>query len=514
MSKKLLRSTFLFGIMTSVSRVLGFVRDIVFGYFFGASSSFDAFLLAFRIPNLFRRLVAEGAFAQAFVPTLSEYKVKESKDAVFDFLAAVTGALASFLVVLTVLGILFSPFIISLFAPGFSEDGGRHELATLMLRITFPYLFLVSIVALLSAVLNCYGSFAAPAFAPVFLNIALIFAAFYLVPLNDMGVTALAWGVVLGGILQLIFIVPFLYKKNLLFIPRLNWSHPGVKQVMLLMAPALLGVGVHQINILVNTIFASFLETGSISWLYYSDRLMELPLGVFGVAIATVVLPSLSKQHTRKTTKEFSNTLDWALRLVLLCGLPSMIGLYFLAGPIISTLFHHGEFTKLDVFNAGLSLEAYAVGLLSLMLVKVLASAYYSRKDIKTPVKIAIYTMIFNLVLCGALIGPLAHAGLALASSIAALFNAIWLFSNLYKNKVYSPQSGWGWLLIQLTMACTILLVVILSLCPELEVWHTFSRGMRVYKLAEIISLSSIAYFATLFVTGLRTRHLLANVAS
>ncbi|MDX5298372.1 MAG: murein biosynthesis integral membrane protein MurJ, partial [Gammaproteobacteria bacterium] len=359
--------------MTLLSRVLGLIRDMVIARYFGAGAGADAFFVAFKIPNFLRRLFAEGAFSQAFVPVLSEYRQRQSLSDVKRLVDAVAGVLGMVLLVITLLAMLGAPALTAVFAPGFYGDDGRFELASDMLRITFPYLFLISLTAFAGAILNSYDRFAVPAFTPVLLNLAMIGAAIFLAPRMDTPVMALAWGVLLAGLLQLFFQLPFLLRLGLLPRPRLDYGHDGVKRILRLMTPALFGVSVSQINLLLDTVLASFLQTGSVSWLYYSDRLAELPLGVFGIAIATVILPSLSRKHADQAPERFAATMDWAVRMVLLIGLPAMLALGVLAEPLLATLFHYGAVTERDILMSTQSLRAYAAGLLAFMLVKVLA---------------------------------------------------------------------------------------------------------------------------------------------
>lgn len=377
MSIHLLKSTALIGAMTFISRVLGFIRDMVVAHFFGANLGLDAFVVATKIPNFLRRLFAEGAFSQAFVPTLSHYKTLESHEAVQTFVNRVSGCLFLSLLVVTLLGMLLAPVFIFLFAPGFAStgvgvsgstgEGARFILATDMLRITFPYLLFISLTALAGGILNSYGRFAAPAFTPVFLNVVMIITAIWLAPHLEQPITALAWGFFFGGLVQLLFQYPFLKRIHL--VPKLDfhWKDKGVQRILTLMVPAILGVSVNQLNLMLSSVFASFLPVGSVSWLYYAERLMEFPLGGFGVALATVVLPRLSRHHVKEAHQEFSSTLDWGLRWVLLVGLPASVGLFFLAGPLLTTLFQSGKFTDHDVMMSQSCLMAYAIGVMGFM---------------------------------------------------------------------------------------------------------------------------------------------------
>ncbi len=515
MSRSLLKSTAVVSAMTMISRVLGFVRDVVFATFFGVGAGTDAFFVAFKIPNFFRRLFAEGAFSQAFVPVLSEYKTKHGQTAVRELVGAVTGALGLVLLGLTLLVVLISPVVTGIFAPGFIDDPAKFGLASEMLRITFPYLFFISLTALAAGVLNTYGHFAVPAFTPVWLNVVLIGAAVWAAELADPPVVALAWGVFVAGLVQLLFQLPSLLRLGVLALPRPDWHHEGVRRILRLMLPALFGSSVAQINLLLDTVIASFLVTGSVSWLYYSDRLVEFPLGVFGIALATVILPSLSTRHAEADSEAFAGMLDWAVRWVMLIALPASIGLVILAGPMLATLFGHGEFGAEDVRMATLSLMAYGLGLTGFMLVKVLAPGFYSRQDTKTPVRIGIYAMVANMGLNVAFVVPMVlagvpgpHAGLALATAASAFLNAGLLFRTLRAEGFYRATPGWPRFLLQLGLSCGALAVFLLWAAGPLADWLALGPWERGGRLAAVIGGAAVVYFAVLFATGVRPRHL------
>ncbi|QJD72372.1 murein biosynthesis integral membrane protein MurJ [Marinobacterium sp. LSUCC0821] len=495
--------------MTMISRVLGLIRDVVVAGYFGASGASDAFFVAFKIPNFLRRLFAEGAFAQAFVPVLSEYRTQRDLDAVRLLVAKTAGSLGSVLLVVTFLGSVGSPLLAMLFAPGFYMSGSpSYDLAAEMLRITFPYLMLISLTAFAGAILNSYQRFAVPAFTPVLLNLCLIGSAVYLSPLFDPPIMALAWGVLMAGAVQLIFQMPFLARLRLLPMPQSGWKDEGVRRILRLMLPALFGVSVAQINLLLDTVLASFLQTGSVSWLYYSDRLAELPLGVFGIAIATVILPSLSRKHAEKSGEQFAQMLDWAVRMVLLIGLPAALALILLAEPLLTTLFHYGQMSDRDVEMAAMSLRAYGVGLLAFMLIKVLAPGYFSRQDTKTPVKIAVKAMVANMVFNLMLIVPLAHAGLALATALSAFMNAGWLLHGLIKQGVFKWQSGWARWSMQLGLANLLMALFVLFLAPAASEWLVRDLWWRIEWMALLVGGAVAVYLVTLALTGVRIRHL------
>ena len=506
-SHGLLRSSLLVGIMTMLSRVLGLVRDVVIAGYFGSTASADAFFVAFKIPNFLRRLFAEGAFSQAFVPVLSEYRTKRPFDEVRHLVSRVSGTLAGTLIMVTVVCMLASPILIRVFAPGFHDDPAKLALAGEMLRITFPYLFLISMTGLAGAVLNSYSRFAVPAFTPVLLNLSLIGATLYLTPWFSEPVVALAWGVVIAGISQLLLQLPFLLQIRLLPVPRWDHKHEGVRRIMTLMVPALFGVSVSQINLLLDTVLASFLQTGSVSWLYYSDRLSELPLGVFGIAIATVILPSLSRKHSAEAEDQFSQTLDWAIRLVLLIGVPAGVALFILSEPLIATLFHYGEMTDRDVMMAATSLRAYSIGLVAFMLIKVLAPGYFARQDTKTPVSIAIKAMIANMVFNLLLVFPLQHAGLALATTMSAFMNAGMLYLGLKKKGVFKPAKGWRLYGLQMILANGVMAAILLWLKGDITFWLESSLVERVTQTAIVVISGLAVYSAMLLISGVRPRH-------
>ena len=505
--RRLLRSTSLVSAMTALSRVLGFIRDMVLANVFGAGGAFDAFVVAFKIPNFFRRLFGEGAFAQAFVPILAEFRSRESHENTLEFVHRIAGTL-SFVVSLVVLLVeIMAPLVILIFAPGFANDPTRYALAVHMIRITFPYLLLIALVSFSGSILNTCGRFAVPAFTPVLLNVALITVAWFWAPHAKVPIAVLAWGVLIGGVMQLLLQWPYLKQTGLLPIPKFGFRDPGVRRVMKLMVPALFGVSVAQVSLLIDNFFASFLPAGSISWLYYSDRLTYLPLGVIGVAIATVVLPNLSRDHSTQSTKRYSATLDWALRIVIIIGLPAAVGLLTLAGPLLSTLIQHGKFNAFDVMMSRRSLIAYAIGLLGFMLLKVLASAFYSKQNIKTPVKIAAIAMLINLILNVILIHPLAHAGLALSTSIAALFNTSFLLFLLLKNKWYQPKAGWLSFLFRAAVAAGLMAAFILWYSDSTNEWVQWQVAERIMHLVIVIVGSIVLYFVSLWLMGLRIRH-------
>ena len=513
---QLLKSTAKVGTATITSRILGFLRDMVFARYFGASGETDAFFLAFKIPNFMRRLFAEGSFSLAFVPVLSEVRATGDREALRDLIDHVSGTLFSILLVITAIGVLAAPLILTIFAPGWVIDG-RPEfgLASDMLRITFPYILLISMTALAGGILNTFDRFLVPALTPALLNISLILAAVLLSGRMDVPVKALAWGVLVAGIAQLLVQIPALVRLGVLPRPRWGWRHPGVRKILKLMIPTLIGSSVAQINLLLDIVIATFLVSGSVSWLYYSDRLLEFPLGVFGVALSTVILPNLSRKFARNSPEAFSHTLDWSLRLAMVITLPAALGLAVLAKPILITLFQYEAFLVSDVEMSAMSLAAYAAGLPAFIAVKVLAPGFYARQDTKTPVKIAITAMVSNMALNFIFVGTFLamgfkgpHTGLALASSAAAYINAGLLYRMLRKHGVYQPEHGWGRVTLAVVVSCTAMLAVLWWQYGDLASWIEASAALRATHLFLLIGFGIIAYTAALYAGGLRRYHL------
>lgn len=510
-SRSLLRSGLLVSICTFLSRILGLARDASLAYVLGASAGADAFYVAFKIPNFFRRLFAEGAFAQAFVPVLSDYRVNEGHDAVRELIAVVTGSLTLVLLAMTAIFMVASPWVVYVFAPGFSDNPGQLALASTLLTVTFPYLLFISLTALAGGILNAHGEYGVPAITPIFLNISLLVATLGFASSASQAELSIAWGVFAAGVVQLLFQVPFLARLKLLPRPKVGFAHPGVKRILLLMGPALFGVSVGQINLLLDTVLASLLETGSITWLYLSDRLYELPLGIFAIAISTVILPSLSRSFSSERSAHFANTLDWGLRLLLLISVPSALALCILAKPIIATVFYRGELTAHDVDMAAMSLQAYSLGLVFMMLIKVLAPGYYARQDTKTPVKIGVIAMIANMVFNVILVWPLGHVGLALATSLSAGLNALLLWIGLHRDGCHRFSRDW-WLILRVLLLGSSLLLAWLWYYQSLNVaWTDISSWQRIQHMAIVVVVGVLLYGVGLLAAGLRMRHLRAQ---
>ena len=509
---RLFRSTAIVSVMTMLSRILGLVRDVVLMGVFGAGGLMDAFLVAFKIPNFLRRLFAEGAFSQAFVPVLSEYKEKRTLNDVRLLIANVSGVLSTILLILTVVVIALAPYVIRLFAPGFVDDPVRFETASELLALTFPYLLFISLTAFFGSILQSYGKFAPPAFAPVLLNACMILGALMLAPMLKTPIMALGYAVAISGVLQLVIQLPDLYRQKLLVAPKFNFQDEGVKRILKLMLPAIFGVSVTQINLLLNTIFASKMMTGSVSWLYAAERLSELPLGLIGVAIGTVILPSLSASRAKADEVEFSKTLDWASRLIILVGLPASLAMFVLSGVLMDALFVRGEFGADDAKMSAIALQAMSGGILGFMLIKIFAPAFFARQDTKTPVKIGIISVFANMVFSVAFIGifylsslPL-HGGLALATTGASFVNAGLLYYFLHKRGIWRFGSHWKKLFVQFGISTLAMFGVLYALLP----FYPYGGGAW-HKVAILIGLcvvGAVIYAVVLLGTGFRPRQL------
>ncbi len=502
----LLRTLAAVSSMTLLSRILGFAREALIARAFGAGAATDAFFIAFRLPNLLRRLFAEGAFSQAFVPVLAEYRNRRGDTDTHTLINRTATVLFVALVVVTGLGILGAPLIILVTAPGFVATPDKFQLTVELTRIVFPYILFLSLVSLSGGILNTWSRFQIPAFTPVLLNVSMILAATVAAPWFDPPVLALGWGAFIGGVLQLALQIPALQQLGLL--PRWDWNphDPGVRRILKLMGPAAIGVSVAQVSLLINTIFASFLPTGSVSWLSYADRLMEFPTGMLGVALGTILLPSLARHYADNDTVEYSKLLDWGLRMTLLLAAPSAVALGILAVPLISTLFFHGRFTAHDVEMTRWALVAYSVGLLGLILVKVLAPGFYARQNIKTPVKIAITTLLATQAMNLVFIGPFKHAGLALSIGLGACLNATILFTKLRKQGIYHPQPGWQFFLLKLLIALLIMAAVLWFGMMGEDRWFLYHTGQRAAHLAALVAGGALSYFTSLWLMGFRLK--------
>lgn len=509
MSSSLLKSVSLVSLMTLISRVLGFVRDLIAAQIFGVNASVDAFYIAFKIPNFMRNLFAEGSFSQAFVPVLSDYQQKHSKDDVMIFISHIAGSLGVVLLVITFFGVLFAQNLVSLFSPGL--DPNRFYLATEMLRITFPYLMLISLTAFAGSILNSYGKFGIPALTPALLNISLIATALGMTHWFSIPIMSQAWGVIIAGFIQLLCLLVALYRNGLLVKPTIFWRDEGVKRVLKLIIPALFGASMGQISILLSTILASFLVTGSITWLYYSERLAYFPLGIFGVALATVILPHLSRQHAQESKEGFAAALNWGLRWNLIIGVPASLTMLISSGPLIVSIFYYGKFTINDVLMTQRSVVTYALGLQAFMLVKLLSSAFYAKQEIRTPVKISMISLSINMLLSFILVWPLAHAGLALASSLSSWINVTMLWIVLYRRGVYTIHPGWNKFILKLLFSNSALGGFLWFFCSDTLVWLSWNWNQRLIHILWLGAGSIMLYGLCLWVTNIWPKKLITS---
>ncbi|MBM5572726.1 MULTISPECIES: murein biosynthesis integral membrane protein MurJ [Deefgea] len=500
----LLRSLAAVSSMTLVSRVLGFARDAIMATIFGAGAAMDAWVTAFRLPNLLRRIFAEGAFSQAFVPILADKKTIEGQEAAKAFTAHVAGLLTLILAIVTLVGILTAPWIIWSTAHGFTKNQSQFELTTGLLRITFPYILLISLSSLAGAVLNTWNKFSVPAFTPTLLNISFIIFALFFAPYFDPPIMAMAWALLVGGLAQLAYQLPHLKKIGMLVRPKLNLNDPAVWRVLKQMGPAILGVSVSQISQIINQSLASLLVVGSMSWIYYADRLMELPTGLLGVALGTILLPSLSKSLAKNDNDEYSKLLDWGLRLALLLALPSAVALAVIAEPLTISLFQYGKFTAHDAQMTQMALMAYAVGIPGLILIKPLAPAFYARKNIKTPVKIAVFSLLVTQGLNLILVPFLHHTGLALSISLAAIANAGLLYYQLRKQNLFIPQPGWTRFILKLLLAVVLMALSLYGVMQLMPSWGHGTMPIRLLRLSALVTVGLLVYFAILGLFGFR----------
>ncbi|MBI3222321.1 MAG: murein biosynthesis integral membrane protein MurJ [Nitrosomonadales bacterium] len=492
--------------LTLVSRILAFARDVLIARVFGAGMATDAFFVAFKLPNLLRRLFAEGAFSQAFVPIFGEYKHRRGHEETKLLVDHVTTMLALILFGVTLVGIVAAPILVYISAPGFAKDADKFALTVQLLRLTSPYIFFISLVAVAAAILNTYNKFWVPAFAPILLNVCFIGGALWLAPYCDPPVMALAWAVFAAGIVQLAFQLPFLKKIDMLPTIRFSLKDEGMWRVIRQMGPAVFGVSIAQISLIINTIFASFLAAGSVSWLYYADRLMEFPSGVLGAALGTILLPSLSKCHASGNTTEYSKLLDWGLRLTIMLTLPAALALGMIAVPLLATFFQRGAFSASDVLMTSHALVGYSVGLIGMILVKILAPGFYARQDIKTPVKIGIVTLLATQAMNALFIGWIQHAGLALSIGLGACLNSAILFHYLRKHGIYLPEPGWAKFFIKIGIAVLALGLTLWFGMGSEQSWLGSSGWARIARLTLLVSAGVAVYFAVLAVLGFRPK--------
>lgn len=502
----LLRSLAAISSLTLISRILAFARDVLIARIFGAGMATDAFFVAFKLPNLMRRLFAEGAFSQAFVPIFGEYRNRRGHDETKLLVDHVTTMLAIVLFVVTLIGIIAAPVLVYISAPGFLKDTAKFDLTVQLLRITSPYIFFISLVAVAAGILNTYNKFWVPAFAPILLNLCFIGAALWLAPYFDPPILALAWAVFVAGLVQLAFQIPFLKKIGMLPNIRFNLKDAGMRRVIRQMGPAVFGVSIAQISLIINTIFASFLVAGSVSWLYYADRLMEFPSGVLGAALGAILLPSLSKCHADKNTVEYSRLLDWGLRLTIMLTLPAALALGMISVPLLATFFQRGAFSAHDVLMTSYALVGYSIGLIGMILVKILAPGFYARQNIRTPVKIGIVTLIATQAMNALFVGWIQHAGLALSIGLGACLNSAILFYYLRKGGIYQPEPGWRKFFAKVFLAVLALAVTLWFGMGNEQSWLTSSGWSRIRHLTVLVAAGAGVYFAVLAALGFRPR--------
>lgn len=512
MSGKLLKSVSAFTSPTLLSRVLGLVRDKAIAYVFGADAATDAFFVAFRIPNMLRRMFAEGAFSQGFVPVLADYYNQADPEPMRKAVSQIVGTLAIILLVVALIGVAGAPWLVTVMAPEYVNQPEKMQLTVDLLRIMFPYIFFISLVAASSGILNTFEKFAAPAFAPVWLNVCLIGAGLVFADQFDVPIYSLAWAVLLAGLIQFLFLLPFLWKVGMLVLPVWAWGSDAVKKVLRLMGPALLGSSVTQINLVINTILATTLVTGSVSWLYYSDRMVEFPIGIFGVALGTVILPRLSALHVQESQREFTATLDWALRIALMISLPATLGLMLLAGPIITTIFLGGQFTEADVGPTVAALTVYALGLNAFILNKVFSPGYFARKDTKTPVKYSAIAVVVNLVCSLTLMQFYGHVGLALGVAIAANVNTGMLGIGLWRRGVLSISKETWLVCLRVALSTIAMAATLWWFVPSLEEWFAWSVWQQIGQLGLWVAIGMVVFAISMLVLGLRRRHLVLKV--
>jgi putative peptidoglycan lipid II flippase len=514
LSRSIFKSTTVVGSMTLLSRVSGLVREMLYARFFGAGAFMDAFLVAVKIPNFLRRLFAEGAFSQGFVPVISEYRHARTQQETRELIAGVAGTFGGILFVVTVIGVLAAPLLVLVFAPGFRSTEGQLEQTAQMLRFTFPYILFISLTALFGGVLNSYGRFAVPAATQVLMNLVMIVFTAWLAVGSDNPGLVMSIGVFVSGLAQVVFQLPAVAALGLLSWPKWRPAMEGVRRIGRLMLPGILGSSMAQISLLLDTLIASFLVTGSIAWLYFADRLMEFPLGVFSIALATVILPGLSAHHAKASREQFSQTLDWALRVTLLLASPAAVAMAIFSGPMTATVFGHGEFNARDVQMTSYALMAYSVALLGMSLVKVLAPGYFARQDTATPVRVGLIALGVNIglnivvVMPAAWLGfPAPHVLLAVSTSISSVVNTVLLWRGLRKDGVYSASSGWPALLVRIVAANGVMAAALWWLAGDLQGWVDASTLERVGRCALCVGAGAAVYFAALYLFGLRYRH-------
>lgn len=500
----LLKSLVSISFMTLISRILGFIRDIFIAVIFGASIDTDAFFIAFKIPNLLRRIFSEGAFAQCFIPVLIEYKSKKKIQFIKNFLSSISGLIIFFLLVIIILGICFSSFIIQCTAPGFVKTPDKLILSSHLLKIMFPYILLISLSSLYSSILNSWNYFFIPTLSPIFLNLSLIIISMFFNSFFYPAIISLAWGVIIGGLIQLFYQFPLLYKIDILVIPKINFYNIGCIRVLKKMGPAILSISANQISLIINTIFSSLLSVGSISWIYYADRLIEFPIGVFGVSLSNILFTPLTENFKKGMKLEYKNLFNWGFQMGFMLSLPSAIGLFFLAKPIIIVLFQYGKFTDFDVLMTEKVLKLYSYGLVAFILVKILSLAFYAQEEIMIPIKFSLFTLLLSQLLNPILIFYFKHAGLALSFSISSWINFLLLYWTLYKKSIIYIKYNELIFITHVVVSSLVMLLILTFLLKIMPIWNIGSFLYKVVRLFFIIIMSGISYILTLYFLGVR----------
>ncbi|QCI21054.1 murein biosynthesis integral membrane protein MurJ [Buchnera aphidicola (Hyperomyzus lactucae)] len=504
---KLLKSLISVSFMTLISRILGFIRDILIASIFGASMFTDAFFISFKIPNLLRRIFFDGAFSQAFIPILMEYRVNKNEKYIQNFISSIFGFMIFVLLITTILGIFYSRFLILISAPGFTEIPEKLRVSTCLLKIIFPYILLISLSSLFSSILNSWNYFSIPALSPIFLNISIIIFSLFFSAFFHPSIIALAWAVIIGGLLQLCYQLPFLYKINMLVLPSINWNNIGLLKILKKIGPAILGASANQISLVINTIFSSSLNSGSISWIYYADRLIEFPVGILGVSLSTILFTSLTKSYKSGIILEYKKLINWGLRVGVIVSIPISAILFFLAKPIVIVLFQYGKFTDLDVLMTKKTLELYSFGLISFILVKILSSAFYAREEINIPMKISLFTLFLTQLMNPFLIFYFKHAGLALSASISGWVNLSLLYWKLHQKKIiYLKYSELIFLMSVIISTLTMILIVFFILY-YMPLWSIGSFLYKIARLFFVLFVSGIGYFFMLHFLGIHLLH-------
>ncbi|QLL40709.1 murein biosynthesis integral membrane protein MurJ [Buchnera aphidicola (Aphis craccivore)] len=499
----LLKSLFSLSFMTLISRVLGFFRDLTIAHIFGVSIYTDAFFIAFKIPNLLRRLFFEGAFSQSFVPILIYYKSNKKIKHTKDFIASLSGLTIILLSIIILLGIIFSNYLIALSAPGFNKSFQKFKISCTLLEIMFPYILLVSLSSLYSSILNSWNYFAIPALSPSILNITIIICAIFFNDFFEPSILILSWSVIIGGFIQLIYQFPYLSKINMLITPKLNFKNIGLIKVIKKIGPSLIGSSANQISLIFNTIFSSLLNSGSISWMYYADRLIEFPIGILGVSLSTILFTSLSKSYSKNRLKEYKNLLNRGFRIALILSLPTSIVLFVLAKPLIIILFQYGKFTDFDVLMTQKALELYSFGLVAFILVKILSAAFYASQEINIPIRISLFSLFITQILNPCLIFYFQHAGLALSFSISGWINFFLLYWKLYQKKLINFNFNELIFIFRLFIAIFSMTFVLIFMLYFIPLYSIHSFFIKIICVFTILFVTGIIYLISLYFLGI-----------